>query len=119
MMCDDHANIGMWCAAGGGKSFAMLADPLRYCNRAAHRALILRRSMPELRELIDKSRPIIFWQEKPIIKKQLSVWNLNDLKKIIYEINNIETLCKKKPQLSKIIAFDFFSKICKKANNYS
>ena len=45
-------------AAGGGKSFAMLADPLRYCNRAAHRALILRRSMPELRELIDKSREL-------------------------------------------------------------
>ena len=70
-------------------------------------------------ELIDKSKPIIFWQEKPIIKKQLSVWNLSDLKKIIYEINNIEILCKKKPQLSRIAAFDFFSKICKKANNYS
>ena len=70
-------------------------------------------------ELIDKSKPIIFWQEKPIIKKQLSVWNLSDLKKIIYEINNIEILCKKKPQLSRIAAFNFFSKICKKANNYS
>ena len=70
-------------------------------------------------ELIDESKPIIFWQEKPIIKKQLSVWNLSDLKKIIYEINNIEILCKKKPQLSRIAAFDFFSKICKKANNYS
>ena len=43
-------------AAGGGKSFAMLIDPLRYCHIAEHRALILRRSMPELRELIDKSR---------------------------------------------------------------
>ena len=50
-------------AAGGGKSFAMLIDPLRYCHIAEHRALILRRSMPELRELIDKSRelyPIAF-----------------------------------------------------------
>ena len=70
-------------------------------------------------ELIDKSKPTIFWQEKPIIKKQLSVWNLSDLKKIIYEINNIEILCKKRPRLSRIAAFDFFSKICKKANNYS
>ena len=43
-------------AAGGGKSYAMLIDPLRYAHRSAHRALILRRSMPELRELIDKSR---------------------------------------------------------------
>ena len=45
-------------AAGGGKSYAMLIDPLRNCHRKAHRALILRRSMPELRELIDKSREL-------------------------------------------------------------
>ena len=45
-------------AAGGGKSYAMLVDPLRYAHRSAHRALIIRRSMPELRELIDKSREL-------------------------------------------------------------
>ena len=45
-------------AAGGGKSYAMLVDPLRYAHKKAHRALILRRSMPELRELIDKSREL-------------------------------------------------------------
>ena len=45
-------------AAGGGKSFAMLVDPLRFMNRSEHRALLLRRSMPELRELIDKSREL-------------------------------------------------------------
>ena len=45
-------------AAGGGKSFAMLIDPLRHCHIPEHRALILRRSMPELRELIDKSREL-------------------------------------------------------------
>ena len=45
-------------AAGGGKSFAMIVDPLRYCHKKAHRALILRRSMPELREMIDKSREL-------------------------------------------------------------
>jgi hypothetical protein len=45
-------------AAGGGKSFAMLIDPLRHCHLKAHRALILRRTMPELRELIDKAREL-------------------------------------------------------------
>jgi len=45
-------------AAGGGKSYAMLVDPLRYAHRKAHRALILRRTMPELREIIDKSREL-------------------------------------------------------------
>ena len=32
-------------AAGGGKSYAMLIDPLRYAHRSAHRALILRLSL--------------------------------------------------------------------------
>ena len=45
-------------AAGGGKSYAMLVDPLRFMHRPSHRALLLRRSMPELRELIDKSREL-------------------------------------------------------------
>ena len=69
--------------------------------------------------LIDNSKPSIFWKEKPIVKKQLSIWSYNDLKKIVYEINNIEILCKKNPQISQIVAFKFFNELCKKANNYS
>ena len=42
-------------ARGGGKSYAMLVDPLRYCHKQHHRALLLRRSMPELRDLISHS----------------------------------------------------------------
>ena len=37
----------------------------------------------------------------------------------IGEINNTELLCKKNPQISKFIFFNFFASICKKANNYS
>ncbi len=69
--------------------------------------------------LIDNSKPSIFWKEKPIVKRQLSIWSYNDLKKIVYEINNIEILCKKNPQISQIVAFKFFNELCKKANNYS
>jgi hypothetical protein len=43
-------------ARGGGKSYAMLVDPLRYCLKANHRALLVRRTMPELRDLIQKSQ---------------------------------------------------------------
>ena len=43
-------------AAGGGKSYAMLADPLRYAHNPSMRALLLRKTMPELIELIDISR---------------------------------------------------------------
>ena len=58
----------------------------------------------------------IFWQEKPLVKKQLAIWSLDDLKKIIEEINNTELLCKKNPQVSNAIFFNFFSEICKKAS---
>ena len=43
-------------ARGGGKSYAMLIDPLRYCHKAGHRALLLRRTMPELRDIINHSQ---------------------------------------------------------------
>ena len=41
-------------AAGGGKSYALLADLLRYAHLPDHRALLIRRTLDELTELIDK-----------------------------------------------------------------
>ena len=70
-------------------------------------------------DLINIFKPTIFWKEKALVKKQLSIWSLNDLKKIIYGINDTELLCKKNPQTSKAIFFSFFLKICVKANNFS
>ena len=72
-----------------------------------------------LDNLINTSKPAIFWKEKLLVKKQLSIWNIFDLKKIINDINNTELLCKKNPQISNSIFFNFFSAICKKANNFS
>jgi len=45
-------------ARGGGKSYAMLVDPLRYCDKQKHRALLIRRTMPELRDLINHSQQL-------------------------------------------------------------
>tara|TARA_B100001123_G_C15308972_1_gene1023665 strand:- start:1010 stop:2041 length:1032 start_codon:yes stop_codon:yes gene_type:complete len=69
--------------------------------------------------LVNEIKPAIFWKEKPVIKKQLSLWNFIELKKVFNEISNIEFLCKKNPQLSTILSFNFFNGICKKANNFS
>jgi hypothetical protein len=44
--------------AGGGKSYSLIVDPLRYAHKAKHRALILRKSLPELGELIDNTREL-------------------------------------------------------------
>lgn len=43
-------------AAGGGKSYAMLADPVRYFNNPMSKKLLVRRSTEELRELISVSK---------------------------------------------------------------
>lgn len=40
---------------GGGKSQALLVDPIRFCKYSEHRALILRRTMPDLRDIIYKA----------------------------------------------------------------
>tara|TARA_R110000772_G_scaffold36709_3_gene87663 strand:+ start:841 stop:2607 length:1767 start_codon:yes stop_codon:yes gene_type:complete len=62
-------------AAGGGKSYAMLADPLAQMHLKQAKALLIRRTMPELRELIDKSHelyPIAFPGAK--YNKQDKIW---------------------------------------------
>jgi PBSX family phage terminase large subunit len=43
---------------GSGKSDCLIVDPLRYCENKNFRALIIRRTMPELRELISRARAL-------------------------------------------------------------
>jgi hypothetical protein len=45
-------------AAGGGKSYAMLADPVRYFNNPKARMLLVRRTTEELRELVAVSKEL-------------------------------------------------------------
>lgn len=58
-------------AAGGGKTYSLIADPMRYFGNANFNGLILRRTNDELREIIWKTQelyPRAFngakWQEK-------------------------------------------------------
>jgi len=95
---------------------------LRILSNKVQRLLTIKEQINKsnnLDNLINVLKPPIFWKEKPVVKKQLSIWSLTDLKKIIGGINNTELLCKKNPQISKAIFFDFFLKICVKANNFS
>ena len=95
---------------------------LRILNNKIQRLLNMKEleaNYDSLDSLLNASKPPIFWKEKPMVKKQLTIWSLNDLKKTIHEINDTEVLCKKNPQISKIIFFNFFTTLCKKANNFS
>lgn len=58
-------------ARGGGKSFSLIVDPLRYCVYENARALIIRKTMPELRDLINHAHklyraayPDVKWREQ-------------------------------------------------------
>ena len=79
----------------------------------------LENNYDNLDSLLNASKPPVFWKEKPMLKKQLVIWNLKSLKKTIHEINDTELLCKKNPQISKIIFFQFLTQLCKKASNSS
>ena len=95
---------------------------LRILSNKAQRLLKIKEQKNKsnnLDNLINNTKPSIFWKEKPLVKKQLSLWSLNELKKMISGINNTELLCKKNPQISKAIFFNFFLEICTKTNNYS
>jgi len=95
---------------------------LRILSSKVHRLLNIKEQKKDsnnLDILINNSKPLIFWKEKPLVKKQLSIWNLKDLRKIINDINDTELLCKKNPQISNSIFFSFLSEICKKANSFS
>ena len=56
---------------------------------------------------IASARPPIFWKDKDTVKKQLKSWTLNQVKKLILEINEIELLIKANAQNSVHILSDF------------
>ena len=58
-------------------------------------------------EVISSARPPIFWKEKENVKLQVNNWKIEDLKKKIYQVNEVETLIKKNSQNSLNLISDF------------
>ncbi len=56
---------------------------------------------------ISSAKPPIFWKDKEIAKKQIENWKLQNLKKLIYKINEIELSIKKNLNNSKNLITDF------------
>ena len=95
---------------------------LRILSNKIHRLLKIKEQQNESHNidlLLNACKPPIFWKEKPVVKKQLTIWKVEDLKEIIPGINSTEILCKKNPNVSNSIFLNFFMQICKKANNFS
>ena len=57
--------------------------------------------------VIANFKPPIFWKEKENVKKQIQSWSTNDVKKMIYKINDMEILIKKNSNNSVNLLSDF------------
>tara|TARA_B100001540_G_scaffold22368_1_gene18374 strand:- start:249 stop:1226 length:978 start_codon:yes stop_codon:yes gene_type:complete len=60
---------------------------------------------------ISSFKPPIFWKDKVVVKKQIQSWSENEVRKIIYKINDLEILVKKNSNNSINFVSDF-------VNNY-
>ena len=58
---------------------------------------------------ISSFKPPIFWKEKDLVKKQIQSWSRNEVKKIIYKVNDLEILIKKNSNNSLNFISDFVS----------
>ena len=53
-----------------------------------------------LEKTISEARPPIFWKDKEITKKQISIWKTKNIKNLIYKLNEIELSVKKNVNIS-------------------
>ena len=60
-------------------------------------------------QVISNFKPPIFWKEKDIVKKQIQSWSTNEVKGIIYKINELEVLVKKNTVNSMLFVSNFVS----------
>ena len=60
-------------------------------------------------QVISSFKPPIFWKERNIVKKQAQSWSTNEVKEIIYRINDLEALVKRNSSNSMLFVYNFVS----------
>ncbi len=58
-------------------------------------------------QVISSFKPPIFWKEKDIVKKQAQSWSTNQVKQIIFKINDLEASVKKNTSNSMLFVSNF------------
>ena len=61
----------------------------------------------DLEDSVNSFKPPIFWKEKGIIKKQILTWPKDKIKKLLYEVNNLELLIKNETNISEYLLVNF------------
>ena len=70
-----------------------------------------------IEEIILSFKPPIFWKDKEIIKQQLRNWSYENVKILIYKINEIELLIKKNSNSAINILSNFIIEQTRVPNN--
>jgi len=60
-----------------------------------------------IEQVLCAARPPIFWKDKDIVKQQLNIWSLSEIKFLIYKVNKLELTIKKNNQISDQILNNF------------
>ena len=60
-----------------------------------------------IEQVLSAARPPIFWKDKDIVKQQLNIWSLSEIKFLIYKVNKLELTIKKNNQISDQILNNF------------
>jgi DNA polymerase-3 subunit delta len=60
-----------------------------------------------IEQILSAARPPIFWKDKDIVKQQLNIWSLSEIKFLIYKVNKLELTIKKNNQISDQILNNF------------
>ena len=58
-------------------------------------------------EVITNFKPMIFWKEKDVVKKQIEILSLEKIKNLLIKSNDLELSVKKNPALSTNILTNF------------
>ena len=70
-------------------------------------------------QTVENLKPVVFWQDKPIIYKQLKKWDLRELEKIIVKIANTEKLMKKNSYIrNDVVIKDLLINLTNKASTF-
>ena len=70
-----------------------------------------------IEQVITNFKPPIFWKDKETIKQQMKLWSLENINKLIVNINEVELLIKKNSTNSLNILSDFILNQANKTNN--
>ena len=62
-----------------------------------------------LDEVISTTKPPIFWKDKEMVKNQVNMWEIDDLRENIYKINQVETTIKSNSKNSLNLVSDFIA----------